>query len=208
MQDRAVFLRQLHLLRIQDIEILHAYIVFLIEEAFSLDSCHIQNVEFRHRFFQPDNLIKGDVVLFQNVFPHIIRNSQLFRRDENKTDPGIPDQRRDQGVYGTPELQITAQSDGEILEPALDLADRRHIGQCLRRMLVPAVAGVYHRNGRVQRSDVRCAFFGMPYRGNVCKTGDDADGIRYAFSLRRRTGLSRRKANHLAPEVQHRCFEA
>ena len=41
----------------------------------------------------------------------------------------------------------------------------------------------------------------------IGKAGNDTDGIRNTFSLCRRTGLCRRKANYLAPEIQHRCFE-
>lgn len=65
--------------------------------------------------FTPDynsNIIKQIPVLFvEHILTDIIRETQLFRGDQYKTDPGVAYKCVDQRVDGTTEFQVAAQTD-------------------------------------------------------------------------------------------------
>ena len=73
MEHVHLFRRQLHLLPVQDIEILHAHVVFLVEETLLLDTGHVQDIQFRQGVFEADHLFIGDLLPIQDVLAHIIR---------------------------------------------------------------------------------------------------------------------------------------
>lgn len=163
-----VFWSELHFLLIQDVEILHAYIVLFIEETFFLDSGHVQDVQSRHCIFQTDNLFIRNAFAVEYIVTDIFRKTQLLRGDQYETDPFIPDQGIDQGVDSTAEFQVAAQTDGHVAEPPLQIPDGQQVSQCLRRMLVPSVAGVDDRDRRVLAGYHGRSFLGMSHGADVC----------------------------------------
>ena len=91
-----------------------------------------------------------------------------------------------EGMDRSAEFEIAANADRKVVEPALELADRHHIEQRLRGMLVSAVTGVDDRDIGVLRGDISGAFFVVPDGRDIRKAGDDADRIGNAFPLRGR----------------------
>ena len=57
--------RQLHFLAVQDIKILHPNVILFIEEAFLLNSGHVQDIQFRKRVLQTDHLFIRDLLSVQ-----------------------------------------------------------------------------------------------------------------------------------------------
>ena len=56
----------------EDVEILESYIVFLVEETFSLYSCHVQDIKFGHYIFKLYYFLVGYVVLIEYIFTYVI----------------------------------------------------------------------------------------------------------------------------------------
>ena len=50
----------------------------------------------------------------------------------------------DPGVYGTTEFQVTAQTDGKMIQIAVEAADGLQVSQGLGWMLMAAVTGIDH----------------------------------------------------------------
>ena len=85
------------------------------------------------------------------------------------------------GMDGAPELEVAAQADRQISEPALFTLDGEHIGQRLGRVVVAAVARVDNRNCRFHGRDQRRALFGMAHGDNVGIAADGEHGVRNAL---------------------------
>ena len=86
-------------------------------------------------------------------------------------------------MHGTSEFQVAAQTDGKIAELAFQGTDGQKVGKGLRGVLVPAVPGVYNRNGRFTGGNHGSAFFRMTHGADIGEAGDNPNGIRYAFAL-------------------------
>ena len=93
-----------HFLLVKNIEILHADIILFIEETFFLYTGHIKDIQLRKCIFQTFYFFEFDVVLTQYIVADITWDTQLFRRNQDKTDSCVADQCTDQGVNGTSEL--------------------------------------------------------------------------------------------------------
>ena len=91
-------------------------------------------------------------------------------------------------MYGTAELQITAQTNGKVIQVAVEAADGLQVGQRLGGVLMTAVTGIDHGDQGFLCSYHGSTFLGMAHSADVRITGDDADGIGYTFSLRSRRG--------------------
>ena len=76
----------------------------------------------------------------------VIRHAQLLRRDEDELHAIAAGQALDEGMDGAAELQVTAEADGQMIQPSLAAADGQHVQQRLGGMAVTAVAGIDHRN--------------------------------------------------------------
>ena len=146
MQHGHVRLCQPHLFLGQHIAVLQADVILFVEEALLLHTGHVQDVQFRHDLFQAAGLLVFDAVGLQHIVDDVIRHPQLFRADEHKADVLAAGHGLDQGMHRTTEFQVTAQADGQIVQPALAAADGHQVGQGLGGMLVAAVTGVDHRS--------------------------------------------------------------
>ena len=74
-------------------------------------------------------------------------------------------------------------------------------------MLMSAVTGIDHGNFRSQRSDQRGTLFWMTHGTDVCKTGNNANGIRNAFTFGSGTGIGGRKTKSFSAKIHHGSFE-
>ena len=68
-----------HLLFVQDIEILHAHVIFFVEETLLLYTGHVKNVKARQRILQTDNFLVWNIVAVKDFMTDIVGKSQLFR---------------------------------------------------------------------------------------------------------------------------------
>ena len=128
MHHGQIFFPQGELFRSQDIGILQAHIVFFIEEAFSLHSGHIENIQLGHDLLhRPDFPVKMSG-WFHHFFHDIPGNMQFLRGDKDKFHIFIPHQRFNQRVYRPAELQIAAEADGHAADLPLFPADCEQIG--------------------------------------------------------------------------------
>ena len=64
---------KLHFCLVKDVEVFHAYVVFLVEETLFLYSCHVEDVKARHSVFETDNFFIFDVVAVQYIMTDIFR---------------------------------------------------------------------------------------------------------------------------------------
>ena len=76
----------------------------------------------------------------------VARHTQFVRGDEDNFDVGTCRQRLDEGMDGTTELQVTAKTDGEVVEAAQLAGDGEQVGEGLCRVAVAAVTGVDDRH--------------------------------------------------------------
>ena len=86
-------------------------------------------------------------------------------------------------MYGAAEFQVTAQTDGKIIQIAVEAADGLQVGQGLGGMLMSTVTGIDHGDQGFLCGYHGSAFLGMAHSADVRIAGDDADGIGYTFSL-------------------------
>ena len=70
-----------------------------------------------------------------------------------------------------------------------------------------AVTGVDHGNFGSLRSDQWGTLFWMTHSTDICKTGNNANGIRNAFTFGCGTGIGGRKTKSLSTKIHHGSFE-
>ena len=99
MKDIHVFLGAAQELLGQNIEILESYVIFFVEEALSLDACHIEQVKLGDHVFKFDAFLIG-ISLFVEELDDIVGHLQFRRGDENKVDAFISGHCLDQGMDG------------------------------------------------------------------------------------------------------------
>ena len=104
---------------------------------------------------------------------------------------------------GAAELQITAQTDGQIIQSAHAAANGHQVGQGLGRVLVTAVTGVDHRNAGVTGSTQRCALLGVAHGNDIGIAGHHPDSVGYALALGGAGHVLAGEAQHMAAQVQH-----
>ena len=106
-------------------------------------------------------------------------------------------------MHRTTEFQVTAQADGQIVQPAFAAADGHQVGQGLGGMLVAAVTGVDHRDAGVAGSTQRCALLGVAHSHDVGIAGHHTDGVGHALAFAGAGHVLTGKAQHMAAQVQH-----
>ena len=109
---------------------------------------------------------------------------------------------------GASKLQVAAQTDGHVIQTALQTVDGHQVGQGLSGVLMAAVACIDDRNGGVHRGDHRRTLFRMTHGGDVRKAADDADGVGDAFALGGGGRIGRGKADDAAAQLQHGRLKA
>ena len=192
MQHQHVGPRQLHFFLVQNIEILQAHVILFVEEALSLHTGHVEKVEVSDDVLQTLYLLVMLSVRLQHILADIAGELKLLRGNAHEIDIVVTHQRLDQGMDGTAEFQVSAQADGQMIETALQGADRHQVCQGLGGMLMSAVARVNHRdrgNG--------CGYHGrtllrMTHGAYISIAGNHTNRIGNTFSLGcgagRRTG--------------------
>ena len=100
--------------------------------------------------------------------------------------------------------QVTAHADLHMVEPALFAAERYNVGQRLGGVQVTAVAAVYQRDLRIERSRHRRALDRVPHGDNVGIAADDRNGVLEALALGYRGVHGIVKADGAAAELEHR----
>ena len=106
------------------------------------------------------------------------------------------------------ELQIPAETDGQVFKRSLFPIDRQKVCQCLGRMVVSAVTGVYDRDACGSRRNQRRAFLGMAHGDDVGIAANRADSICHALAFGCRTAVGGRKADNVAAQFIHGSFKA
>ena len=189
MQDEHIRLRIFQLFFGQNIAVLQADIVLLVEKALFLHARHIEYVEIRHGCLQTVDLGKRNLILFEHIFPDIARNPEFRRRNQHKANAGVTDQGTDQRMNRAAKLQVAAKSDRHVIKPSLQRLYGHEICQSLCRMLVAAITRVDNRYARKLTGNHRCTFLGMTHGNNVGIAGNDANRVGDALSFARRTRI-------------------
>ncbi|CAN3994167.1 KilA-N domain, partial [Dysosmobacter welbionis] len=91
-EDGQVRLGVLQLLRCQDVAVLQAQVVLLIEEPLLLDTGHVENVQLGDDGLQIRGLGVGDALLLQSLLLHIPGQLQLGGGDQHEVDVIVPAQ--------------------------------------------------------------------------------------------------------------------
>ena len=84
---------------------------------------------------------------------------------------------------GSSELEVTAETDGEVVDPSLLVSDGEKVGECLRGVIVTAVARIDYRDERVLGCNEGCALLGVTHSDDINVAADYRNGIRNAFAL-------------------------
>ena len=113
-----------------------------------------------------------------------------------------------QGMYGTAEFQVTAQTNGQVIKMTFFSVDGQQVSQCLCGVVMTAVTGIDDGHGRVHGSNHRRPFFGMTHGDDVCIAAYHAYSIRNAFPFGCRAAVCFGKAQHTAAQFQHSRFKA
>ena len=104
---------------------------------------------------------------------------------------------------GAAELQIAAQTNGQVIQPAHAAADGHQVGQGLGGVLVAAVTGVDHRNAGVAGGTQRCALLGVAHGNDIGIAGNHPDGVSHALALGGAGHVLAGEAQYMAAQVQH-----
>ena len=208
MEDGHIGFREGHLRRGEDVGILQADVILLVEEALALDAGHVEDIELRHGLLEARDLLIGDILRAEHLVDDVVRDAQLLGRNQHEADALVPRERLDERVDGAAELEVAAQADGEVGEASLAAKDGHEVGEGLGRVLMAAVSGVDHRDAGIPRGPQRRALLRVAHRAHVGVAGDDADGVGDALALRRGAGIRGREAEDAAAEIQHGGLKA
>ena len=115
MQHSHVFLGVSHLGFIENVGVAQSQIIVFVEEAFLLHTGHVQHVEIaNHRNQIFDFRVRAGVGRIDAV-EHVLGGLELVRADQHEVHIAETAQGFDQGVHGTAEGKIAAQTDGQIV---------------------------------------------------------------------------------------------
>ncbi len=167
----------------QDVTVFQADVIFLVEEALFLHAGHVQDVQVGHGILQAAGLLVGDAVGLQHVLDDIIGYSQLFRADEHKADVLEAGHGLDEGVDGATKLQVAAQADGQVVQPAHPAANGHQVGDGLSGVLMAAVAGVDDRDAGITAGAQRGTLLGVAHGDDIGVAGHHTDGVGHALAL-------------------------
>lgn len=192
----------------KDETVLDAVVFILVQEAFLLNTCHIEHVEVTDDLLERSDLAVRDTEFVADLLLHVPRELQFIRRDEY--DIYILEFREslDERVDGTAKLKVSAETDRKVVE-ASDLAlDGQEVGQRLRRVGMRAVAGIDDRCTRVERRDEGGTLYRVAHGDNVSKTIDDTRSVSYGLALAHRRRIGVGEPDDIASELHHGRCEA
>ena len=82
------------------------------------------------------------------------------------------------------ELEVAAETDGEVIKPALFAVDGQQIGERLGRMIMTAVTGIYDWNLSNLCCRKRGTLLGVTHCDDIRITADGVDCVADCFPLR------------------------
>ena len=208
MQDPQILLGVFQLLRGEDVAVLQAEVILLIEEAFLLDAGHVQDIQLRHDLLQTGGLGIGNVLGLDVLLLDVAGQLQLLRGDKHEPDAGVAAHGSHQRMDRPAKLQVTAEADGQVVEMALFLVDGDEVRQGLGGVVVAAVTGVDHRHQGVLRCHQRRALLGVAHGDDVAVGADHPDGVRHALALGGGGAVGGGEAQHLTAQGQHGTLKA
>ena len=201
-------LRKRHLGLVQDEAVLHPLELRLIQETLLLNAGHIEHIQLAHNGLHIINFLIINAIPVADLILHIGRQLKFLRSDENDLHILVAGKSLDQRVDGTSELEVAAETDGEIVQTAELTLDGQQVGQGLGRMSVGTVTGIDNRDGRDAGSIERSALDWVPHSNYIRKTADYPRGILDSLALGNGSVAGIRKADHVAAQFHHRRSEA
>ena len=106
------------------------------------------------------------------------------------------------------ELQVPAEADGQVLEPALLVVDGEEVRQGLGGVVVSAVTCVDDGDQAVHSRHQGRALLGVAHGDDVRVAGDGAHGVGHALALGGGGALGLGEPQHLPAQAQHGGLEA
>ena len=115
MQHSHVFFGVSHLGFVKNVGVAQSQIVVFVEESFLLHAGHVQHVEIANHGNEILDFRVGAGVGGIDTVEHVLRGLELVRADQHEVHIAETAQGFDQGVHGTAEGKIAAQTDGQIV---------------------------------------------------------------------------------------------
>lgn len=119
MQHNHGILGHFHLLLVQNVAVLEADVVLLVEEALRLHPGHVEDVQLADDFLQSQGLNTLNTCGTEHLVGDVLGNLQLRRIDEDEFVVLVPAHGLGKAVDGAAEFQVTAQADGVSLKSTL-----------------------------------------------------------------------------------------
>ena len=114
-QHSHVFFGVSHLGFVENVSVAQSQIVVFVEESFLLHAGHVQHVEIADYGNEILDFRVGAGVGGVDTVEHVLWGLELVRADQHEVHIAETAQGFDQGVYGTTEGKIAAQTDGQIV---------------------------------------------------------------------------------------------
>ena len=207
MQHRHILRCLLQQRFVQLVAAFQAQVFFLVEKALLLDTSHVQHIQMRQLGFKVSRFLIDLMGRLQRFILHILRQAQIFRRDEHEPVALKLAQRSGQGVDRAAKLEVAAEADRQMIQPPLALADRHEVDHGLAGMRVPTVACIDHRHTCRKGCPQRCALFGVAHGDHIGVIAHHAGGVLHRLALAGGRKLCPCKAQCLAAQPQHGRFK-
>ena len=207
MEDGQVGLGAFQLAGGEDIGVLQANIVGLVEEPLPLHPGHVQDIQMGHGLLQAGHFPVGRAAVLEHG-GDIARRPQFLRGDEHELHVLIPGHGVEQGMHRAAELKVPAHAHGQAAQPALFPADGEQVGEGLGGVAVAAVPGVDEGHGQLAGGGHGRALLGVAHGNDVGVTGHGAHRVGNALPLGGGAGLGFGEAQHAAAQLQHGRLEA
>ena len=192
---------------VQRIAAFQPQIVLFVEKALLLDAGHVQHIQTRQFGFKVSSLLVVLVQRGQGLVLDVLRDAQLLRRDEHEPVALELAQRGGEGVHRPAELEIAAETDGQMIQPPLALANGHQVNHGLGGVSVAAIACIDNGHTRIHGRPQRRALLGVAHGNDVCIVAYHAGGIGHRFALAGAGKLRPGKAQRLAAQPQHGRLE-
>ena len=115
MKNQHIIFGKSHFLFVKDIAVFHTDVIIFVEETFTLNTCHVENIQFADSIIKALNFCVWNILLLQHL-NDVFRYTQFRWRNEEKTNAVITGQSFDQGMNSTAKLQVTAKTDGQVIQ--------------------------------------------------------------------------------------------
>ena len=208
MQDGQVPLGGVQLIRGKDVTVLQADVVVLVEEALTLDTGHVEDIQLGHGLLQRGGLHKLNAVALQQVSADTLGDPEFIRRDQHKLHILVAGHSANQGVDGAAELQVAAAADDQVVQTPLLPLDGEQVGQGLGGVVVAAVTGIDDGNGGIHGCHQRCTLLGVAHGNDIGKAADGLCGVGHALALGGRGTGGIGEAQDLAAQFVHSRLKA